>query len=131
MNLDEVLPSLNRFGKLFEAYEIMTVKGFRRSPTDLPQPVTIDIYDAGTRAAPQYRYIVSVASASACVIWGHYAGTLDAAIASVPWADLDQLPDTLSAIAPPSPPRREINPIAAADIENTLRRLEGEDEASR
>ena len=87
----DMLLNLPHGPNFFEAYEVRTLTCCRRrKENDDTQWVTIEIWDAGPASAPDLRYRCRAVSEDGCRAAGKRAGTIEHALASVPWYSLDR-----------------------------------------
>lgn len=83
------LESLKKWGKLSELYHVTTYQGVRPRADGYEEEVTIKIYDAGPNNQPVGQYFIEVEAESGKTARCNITDGLDAAIATVHWADLD------------------------------------------
>ena len=86
-----ILSDIEQAGSLDEAYLVTTVKGYRRDERDIPQLITVEIWDAGPAPGRNpARYMVLARDDWGREAIGEAAATVEEAIALVPWGDLDR-----------------------------------------
>lgn len=88
-SIDELLAAVSRNADLDDAAVVTIVEGERRQESSSPRTVRVELHDRG-ESAGQLRWSV-VASDKETGAWatGNPAATLDTALATVHWFDLD------------------------------------------
>jgi hypothetical protein len=88
MDTSEILTRLSKWANLSEVYEVKTFTGYRQDKQGRLCDVTIRVCDAGSGA--RYRFSVTATDEHGRVATGNPESSLELAIASVHWAELDR-----------------------------------------
>jgi hypothetical protein len=86
----DTLLKLQHGPSFFEAYEVRAFICHRRKHDGETQRVTVEILDAGPTSTPDRRYRCRAVSEDGRRAAGSHADTIDRALATVRWSDLDQ-----------------------------------------
>lgn len=93
MTDDELLARLKTKIGATELYRVTTFKGYRKHPADgAVKEVTVEVWDAGSGGGPgggQYRWTVQATDEDDRMATGNGAPTLEVAIDTTHWHELD------------------------------------------
>ena len=87
-NASSLIPAVNKFGGLFEAYHVTSFIGYRNRKDGTPQKVTVEIHDIGDQDGNIGRYSCVAKSEDGTATLGNASGSIEAALAQVHWHKL-------------------------------------------